>query len=252
MAGTRQRAGRGSRAERELEAWLERSRANPAEEPAFFRRLLDALVYVHVPVSDDSGKTRLVQFRHPDGFDAIPFFTAWEKARFASSSAVKILQVRGRDLFAGTKGATLMMDPNDGGAVLYPEEISALLDTGFMARIEKTPHAQVHVRPAQKPPAWLADLVSQCLQDASFVTAAYLLDAFTSPTDDQPPGLLIWLVADLAFADRAARLVTTAIQSRGAELDVVVDLAVHDASQPLPAHLADPGIRPIFSRYNPT
>ena len=250
MTGTRQRAGRGSRAERELEAWLERSRTNPAEEPAFFRRLLDALVYVHVPVSDDSGKTRLVQFRHPDGFDAIPFFTGWEKARFASSSAVKIVQVRGRDLFAGTKGATLMMNPNDGGAVLYPEEIASLLDTGFVARIEKTPHAQVHVRPAQSAPAWLGQLISECLQDASFVTAAYLLDAFTSPTEDQP-GLLIWLVADLAFAERAARLVSTAIQSRGAQLDIVVDLAVHDASQPLPEHLADPKIRPIFSRYSP-
>lgn len=248
MAGTRQGADTGSRAERELEAWLERARVNPAEEPAFFRRLLDALVHVHVPISDDSGRTRLVQFRHPDGFDAIPFFTAWEKARFASSSAVKIVQVRGRDLFAGTKGATLMMNPNDGGAVLYPEEVAALLDTGFVARIEKTPHIQVHVRPAQSAPAWLADLVSQCLKDTSFVMAAYLLEASTSPPEEQPPGLLIWLVADLAFVERAARLVGTAIQSRGAELDVVVDVTVHDASQPLPEPLADPRILPIFSR----
>ena len=224
--GCLRKAGRSSRAERELEAWLERARVNPAEEPAFFRRLLDALVHVHVPVSDDSGRPRLVQFRHPDGFDAIPFFTAWEKARFASSSAVKIVQVRGRDLFAGTKGATLMMNPNDGGAVLYPEEVAALLDTGFVARIEKTPHTQFHVRPAQSAPAWLADLVSQCLKDTSFVMAAYLLEASTSPPEELPPGLLIWLVADLAFAERAARLVGTAIQSRGAELDVVVDVAV--------------------------
>ena len=65
----------------ELEARLERSRLDPTEEPAFFRSLLEATVYVHAPVSDDSKHLRLVQFRHPDGFDAIPFFTSLQNSR---------------------------------------------------------------------------------------------------------------------------------------------------------------------------
>ncbi len=43
---------------RELEAQLERSRLDPTEEPAFFRSLLEATVYIHVPVSDDSKHIR--------------------------------------------------------------------------------------------------------------------------------------------------------------------------------------------------
>ena len=52
----------------ELERRLERARSHREEEPAFFRCLLDAWVYAHVPLSDDHPRVRLVQFRHPDGF----------------------------------------------------------------------------------------------------------------------------------------------------------------------------------------
>ncbi|MGX9780623.1 SseB family protein, partial [Stenotrophomonas maltophilia group sp. LNF336] len=82
---------------------------------------MDAIVYVHAPISDDAQTLRLVQFRHPDGFDAIPFFTSLDKAQAASSSAVRILGVSGRELLTGTRGATLMLNPNYGGVVLYPE-----------------------------------------------------------------------------------------------------------------------------------
>lgn len=62
---------------------------------------MDAIVYVHAPISDDAQTLRLVQFRHPDGFDAIPFFTSLDKAQAASSSAVRILGVSGRELLTG-------------------------------------------------------------------------------------------------------------------------------------------------------
>ncbi|APO97679.1 hypothetical protein BJD13_00350 (plasmid) [Xanthomonas perforans] len=63
---------------------------------------------------------------------------------------------------------------------------------------------------------------------------------------------MIWLVVDLAFAERAARLVTTAIQPLCSDLDVIIDLAVHDVSLPLPTGLDDPQILPIFTRIKPT
>jgi hypothetical protein len=236
----------------DLEAWLERVREHPAEEPAFFRALLDATVYVHAPASDDSGKVRLVQFRHPDGFDAIPFFTSLAKAQVASSAAVKILGVSGRELLTGTRGAILMLNPNDGGVVLYPEEIATLLDRGFLARVERLAPVEFAVRPAQDAPTWLAPAISHSLEHANFVSSAYLLETHAPGGAEQPPGLLIWLVVDLAFAERAARLVTTAIQPLCAGLNVIIDVAVHDVSQPLPAGLDDPQILPIFTRIKPS
>lgn len=245
---TRPQGRRPSAAEAGLEAALERARGDSDEELAFFKQLMDAMIYVHAPVSDDAPTPRLVQFRHPDGFDAIPFFTSLGKAEVASSAAVKILGVPGRDLLEGSLGATLMLNPNDGGIVLYPEEIATWLDTGFLARVEKPVPFEFDVRPAQRAPAWLAPTIAQSLEHASFVSAAYLLETRPAPNANQPSGLLIWLVADMAFAERSARLVTTAIQPLCSEVDVVIDLMVHDASQPLPEALDNPQVLPIFTR----
>ena len=60
------------------------------------------------------------------------------------------------------------------------------------------------------------------------------------------------MVADMAFSERAARLVTTAIQPLCSEVDVVIDLMVHDASQPLPEALDSPLVLPIFTRNKST
>lgn len=248
---TRPRGRSASAAEAHLEAALERARGDSAEELAFFKQLMDALVYVHAPVSDDARTPRLVQFRHPDGFDAIPFFTSLGKAEVASSAAVKILGVSGRDLLEGSRGATLMLNPNDGGIVLYPEEIATWLDKGFLARVERLAPAELVVGPAVSTPAWLAPAISRSLEHANFVSSAYLLETHSSAGTEQPPGLLIWLVVDLAFAERAARLVTTAIQPLCADVDVIIDVAVHDVSQPLPAGLEDPQILPVFTRITP-
>lgn len=237
--------------ENELEQWLERARTNPAEEQAFFRRLLEAIVFVHVPVSDDSGKVRLVQFRHPDGFDAVPFFTSREKALRASSPAVRVVGVLCRDLLEGSRGAIVMLNPNDGGAVLYPEEIASLLESGFLARVEKAETPWLHVRPAQSAPVWLGPRICACLQQADYVSAAYILE--TNPTEawDQPPGLLICLVADVVLAERAARLVTSAIQPLCSQLGCIIDVTIHDATRPLPEHLDQPEVVPVFERDRP-
>ena len=239
-------------AEEALEAAFERARTSATEEHAFFKRLMDAMVYVHAPVSDDARTARLVQFRHPHGFDAIPFFTSLGKAQADSSAAVKILGVSGHELLTGTRGATLMLNPNDGGVVLYPEEIATWLDKGFLARVERLAPVEFTVRPTHGAPAWLAPTISRSLEHAQFVSSAYLLETLSSAAAEQPPGLLIWLVVDLAFAERAARLVTTAIQPLCADLDVIIDLAVHDVLQPLPAELDHPEILPIFTRLKST
>lgn len=203
---------------------------------------------MHVPASDDSGKVRLIQFRHPDGFDAIPFFTSWEKARAASSASVRILTLAGRDLLAGTLGATLMLNPNDGGAVLYPEEIKALLETGAMARIEKVSMSGMDVRPVTYTPGWLIPALCTCLEQADFVFSAYILESRSMTDSEHMEGLLICLVANPAYAERAARLVTSALQPLASEADPIIDIVVHDASAPLPEYVTSLHIIPIFDR----
>jgi len=231
-----------------LEARLERSRLDPTEEPAFFRSLLEATVYVHAPVSDDSKHLRLVQFRHPDGFDAIPFYTSLQKAQFASSRAVRILELEARELLSQTRGATLMLNPNDGGAVLYPEEIASLLDTGYMARIEKIEHTQLEIRPATTVPAWLVAAVRDSAQATDYVEAAFIVESRYANNLDAPLGLVIYLVVDPSLAERAARLVTAAVQPMCSDHDAMIDIMIHDRSLPLPEHLTQPGVIAIFDR----
>lgn len=232
----------------ELEARLERSRLDPTEEPAFFRSLLEATVYAHAPASDDSTYLRLVQFRHPDGFDAIPFFTSPQKGQFASSRGVRIIELEARELLSQTRGATLMLNPNDGGAVLFPEEIASLLDTGYMARIEKIEHAQLEIRPATAVPAWLVAAVRNSGQTTDFIEAAFIVESRYASNVEAPLWLLIYLVVDPSLAERAARLVTAAVQPLCSDHDAMIDIMIHDRRLPLPEHLTQPGVTAIFDR----
>jgi hypothetical protein len=96
---------------------------NPMEEPAFFQALLTAVLYVHLPLSDDSGKVRLICFTRPDGITVIPVFSDDVKAHAAARGAARVVAVVGRELFESAPGATWMLDPNDVSCTLYPEEI---------------------------------------------------------------------------------------------------------------------------------
>ena len=135
---------------------------------------------------------------------------------------------------------------------LYPEEIAGLLDTGFMARMEKVEYSGLHIRPAANAPAWLEGAVSASLQDAGFVAEAYLLES--SPTDQWKDrlGLVIYLVVGHAFADRAARMVTAAVQPLCGHHDTVIDVMTHDVTQPLPDVLTLAEIVPIYRREKDT
>ena len=90
------------------------------------------------------------------------------------------------------------------------------------------------------------------VQDADFIAEAYLLES--SPTDQWKdlPGLVIYLVVSLAFADRAARMVTAAIQPLCGHHDTVIDVMIHDVSQPLPDALKPAEIVPIYRRAEDT
>ena len=232
----------------ELERRLERARTHREEEPAFFRCLLDAKVYAHAPASDDHSRLRLLQFRHPDGFHAIPFFTSLEKARPPAGIAAKIIPLRGRRFLELTRGANVMLNPNDGGCVLYPEEVEALLRTGLVARVEKM-HLDdgfsFLVSDQVTPPLWLMPCLMELYAKLPFVQAAYLLEV-APPHAPSERTLLIALKVAPEHAERAVRASITEIQPLCAHNDVALDITTFDPEKAIPAYLRQRGVERFY------
>ena len=231
----------------ELEWRLDRARTHQEEEPGFFRCLLDAIVYAHVPLSDDHPRVRLIQFWHPDGFLAVPFFTSEAKARFAGGSTVRTVKLTGRELLAATPGATFMLNPNDGGCVLYPEEIESLLRTGTVARVETT-HLENDlpflISEQFDAPAWLVPCLVGLYARLPYVQSAYLLEV-AAPQAPDNRSLLIALGVAPAHAERAARATITSIQPLCARSDLALDITTYDPLSRLPPYLCQPGAQRI-------
>jgi hypothetical protein len=214
----------------ELERRLESARGLPVEEAAFFGCLLDAKLYAHVPLSDDRATLRFIQFRHPDGFDALPFFTSKAKADLATQSAVRVVSIDGRLFFEATRGAILMLNPNDGGCVLYPEEIDALLTTGQMPRVETSKvDAPVGMLVSEEfePPIWLVPTLSTVFDQLATVQSAYMLEKASPETPDEK-SLLIILAVPAADSERAVRATITATQPLCERDQVSMDLTTFD------------------------
>ena len=232
----------------ELERRLERAQTHREEEPAFFRCLLDAKVFAHAPASDDHSRLRLLQFRHPDGFHAVPFFTSLEKARPPPGITARIVPLLGRQFLELTRGATVMLNPNDGGCVLYPEEVEALLRTGMVARVEKM-HLDdgfsFLVSDQANPPSWLMPCLMGLYAQLSFVQEAYLLEV-APPHVPAEKTLLIALGVAPEHAERAVRASITEIQPLCAQNDVALDITTFDPAKEIPAYLRQRGVERFY------
>lgn len=235
-----------SPAEQDLERRLELARLSYDDEVLFFRHLLDARVYAHAPISDDYPRTRLIQFKHPAGFYAVPFFTSRSKALFASGPTVQIVQMTGRDLLQGSPGATFMLNPNDGGCVLYPEEVVALLSDGSVARVEileQGDSAPLVSLEEANPPAWLIPTLMAVYIDMPFVRAAYLLEL--TPLDGASR-FLVAIGVGPEHAERAVRASTTAIQTLCAEAGIYLDMATFNPQEGRPDYLLLRGVERFY------
>lgn len=235
-----------SPAEQDLETRLELARLSHDDEVLFFRHLLDARVYAHAPISDDYPRTRLIQFRHPDGFYAVPFFTSRSKALFASGPTIRIVQMTGRDLLQGSPGATFMLNPNDGGCVLYPEEVLALLKDGSVARVEildQDDSAPLVSLEEANPPTWLMPTLMAVYMDMPFVRAAYLLEL--EPLEGASR-FLVAIGVGPEHAERAVRASTTAIQTLCAEAGIYMDMATFNPQKGRPDYLLQRGVERFY------
>lgn len=232
--------------ESQLERLFEQAHSSHLNEASFYSQLLQAIVYVYVPVSDDAKNVRLIQFRHPGGFDAIPIFTSAERCARAGSHAVQALRLPCIDLLNATRGATLMINPNEGGPVLYPEEIAALLEKGTLETFETLESAKGtwDVRPAQSPPMHLVEAVRAGANSASFIKQVYLLEKRETGSEDLV--LLVYLGADSGHLERAARHMVQVLQGLRPRSEAVLDVAVYDAARARPEFLDQLGAVPTF------
>lgn len=223
-----------------LNRLLARAVEDNRHEQAFFRALLDAKVYAHVPMGDpQSRRLRFIQFNHPDtGQLILPFFSDQPKAQAAAGATVRAVGLHARVFLEATLGATLMLNPNDEHCMLYPEEIKGLLSTGRMARIEKTTiqeGSEPLVGPPDPAPAWLMDLLTTSLAGLPFVDVAYLASMHT-PDGRGVSSMLLALGTPTGLGDRAVHAVVTAMQPECRRRRYVLDIT----------HFVEPGERPAW------
>lgn len=232
----------------ELARLMHLALADKSAEPDFFRALLEATVYAHVPRNSRGGRLRFIQFTTPAGLTVLPFFTDELQARTAGGSAATVVVLTGRQLFEWTRGAALMLNPNDVSCTLYPEEIAALLDHGEVAIVERvdTGDQQLWIGPTSKQPVWLIDQLIALYAGFVSVEAAYLADIGT-PDDPERRGLLIAVAVPTQDAERVARATTTELQANCRALQIIVDLTTFEPGA-LPDWLKEARIEAFYLR----
>lgn len=238
---------------------MARAIQDPQEESAFFRALLKATVYAHISSTErldiHADRIRFVQFPRPDnGQLVLPFFTDEKKALFAAGSVVRIISLKGRQLLELTRGATLMLNPNDTRCVLYPEEVDALLRTGFIARIEKFTvqegAAPFVGPPMSNPPSWLIDALITGLAKLPFIQRAYIAGLYRRTEEPQQTGFLIAIGGNQQDAERAIHAVTAFLQPLCQQHDgPVVDMTHFDATcGEVPEWVSTFSLAPFYDR----
>ena len=236
----------------ELEKLRRRAKEQKDEVP-FFRALLDAAVYAHAPLSDDSGRVRFIQFAHPDTQALLlPFFSDAQQAHEASGGQRKVIAMTGRDFFEVTLGATLILNPNEDHVILYPEEAQELLESGNVAPIDVEQLQEDTTRGFRLPihaPDWLEARLQDMFAELPYVESAYLAEMIRP---DDPENFVLILAAGVApeNAERAGRAVSTKIYACCAGLQISVDLVTYDPEEEVPDWVRSLDLQPIYERTN--
>lgn len=243
-------AGDGMTSADELDSLIDAVAKDPAREPELFRILLDSTMYAHAPLNDTSERLRFVLFKSPDdGTLTIPMFTDRGKAEFAARGNVRLVEATGRTLFAATRGANVMINPNDVRCTLYPEEISALLTNGTVAPVQKNPFQKGQTRCFKLPkvPVALVKALRKSLPDIRGVEMAYVAGLKWRQAG-QADSLLIVLGGCADKAEREVRATATALQQLMQRLDQPLDVMHFDSSEAKPNWIRRLGLTPVYRR----
>jgi SseB protein C-terminal domain/SseB protein N-terminal domain len=226
-----------------LQTYLAQALVNAHEEPAFFRALLDASVYVHMPHTVIPGRLRFVQFVRPDnGQTVLPFFSDETRAYVAAGAAVRVEMMTGSELLELTRGATLMLNPNEERCIFYPEEIDALLDHGNVGRfhkeiVEVDDSVVVSAPSASVTP--LMQTLTTTLAALPGVSTAYLVEIRRESESFKRPSLLVGIRVIPEQAERAIRAGIAAVQPLLTSLDLPLTFTTFAPSESLPDMFAE-------------
>jgi hypothetical protein len=235
----------------ELERLMAASIRDIREEPAFFHALLDATLFAHTPKVEPPGRRQFVMFKSPDdGQYVIPVFTDRVKADLAARGNVRVLEVKGRELFDLTRGAALMLNPNDARCTLYPEEIERLLRDGTVVLVEKwkiEKGGQAQICKLERSPHALVKALRIALVGVRSVEVAYIA-GIRRQKGDQPDSLVIVLGGEDRAAERSVRAVAIALYEQTEMSGCSVDVTHFDSRRAPPSWVGELGLRPIYRR----
>lgn len=237
----------------ELEKLMEASIQDARAEPAFFRALLEASLYVHTPKVEPPGKRQLVMFKSPDdGRFVVPVFTDETKADWATRGNVRVLELKGRNLLEQIRGSTLMLNPNDTRCTLYPQEIERLLRDGEVAPVQKWTadidgKSEQSIYKLDQLPKALVRELRAALPGIREVEVAYLA-GLKWAKGTEPDSLVIALGGDQKVAERSVRTLLTALYDVSRRIDRPIDVVHFDSHDPQPEWIKRLGIQPVYRR----
>lgn len=237
---------------RSLDEEILQAHHDSRHEPALLQKLLTVALYVHSPLGPRTGRLNICMFDRPDGLRVIPVFTDLKKAKKAGRGRVVSVPVQGRVLFEATRGATLMINPNDVSCTLYPEEIDGLLESGAVAHVASFTvgeEEEVRIGAPTTPSDALAACLAQTLSGLHVAERAYLGEAHWRGREPA----LAWFVAVVApthHGERISRAIATALNAIG-PLDRALDVHVLDPAAALPDWIVEHAVAPIYDREKP-
>ena len=117
--------------ENELETLFLDAYADPKRRPAFFRKLLDATIYVmdDPHLNDGAAKDPGIRMLDIKGVGHVPAFSSIERIREFGNAAASYHEVPARALLESVSNRPLILNPGSSPAKIFSrEEIAALLD----------------------------------------------------------------------------------------------------------------------------
>lgn len=235
----------------ELERLMKRAQADTHADPLFFTGLLDATIYAHVLAAAPPGHKGFLSFRHPqNGVMMVAFFTNERRAERATQGVARVVALNGRAFMEATRGATLALNPQDTPTcVLYPEEVGALLDQGYMAecRTFSLNDNTMRIGRLHKPPDGLLQIVVGVLLELPYVETAYLA-ARASDDDSEPASILLAVGCESQFIERAARALGSVLEHQTGRFGVLLDMLSIDPSEPPPSRIDALKLEPVYRR----
>ena len=169
----------------ELERLLDLACGEPGYAPEFYRCVLVSEVYALIPMVGhgmDEGKIRFVMWRGADGGDVVPYFTSQDMLQLALQPGWQAFKLIGRRFLEATRGATVVLNPNERASCrLSAAQVALLLDTGAVARSEPGMLTEDRVREFQAvatPPTATLHSLSVLFSRHASVQRAYLAYCF--------------------------------------------------------------------------